>query len=101
MRINFDILEKILSGLKCKFAESVYASYLKKQYALKDCEGENNLDELRDYIGIIEEKIKILKYNFKNNNIKPTRINKTSIEYFFEKENSFTKCDKKLLEKLL
>jgi len=29
------------------------------------------------------------------------RIKKTSIEYFYEKEKSLTKCDKRFLEKIL
>ena len=35
MRTNTDTFEQILSKLKCKFADSVYISYLKEQYAAK------------------------------------------------------------------
>ncbi len=101
MRINIDKLRQILTKLKCKFAENVYSSYIKEQYALKGCKDEVDIDELRDYILLMEEKIKLLKYNFKTNNQKPVRLNRTSIEYFFEKENSLTNCDKKILEKIL
>lgn len=101
MRINIDRLKQILTKLKCKFAESVYNSYIKEQYALKGCKDEIDIEELKDYILLLEEKIKLLKYNFKGNNQLPLRLNKTSIEYFFEKENSLTNCDRKLLENIL
>lgn len=101
MRINIDRLKQILTKLKCKFAESVYNSYIKEQYALKGCKDEIDIEELKDYILLMEEKIKLLKYNFKTNNQNPLKLNKTSIEYFFEKENSLTNCDKKILEKIL
>jgi len=101
MRINIDRLNQILTKLKCKFAESVYSLYIKEQYSLNSCKDEVDIEELRDYILLMEEKIKLLKYNFKTNNQTPLRINKTSIEYFFEKENSLTNCDKKILEKIL
>ena len=46
MRTNTDTFEQILSKLKCKFADSVYISYLKEQYALKGCKDEVDIDEL-------------------------------------------------------
>jgi len=101
MRINIDKLGDILGKLKCEFAESIYNSYIKEKYSLKGCKEESNKEELRDYILLLEEKIKLLKYNFKGNNQLPLRLNKTSIEYFFEKENSLTNCDRKLLENIL
>lgn len=103
MRTNIDTFEQILSKLKCKFADSVYISYLKEQYALKGCKDEVDIDELRDYILVMEEKIKLLKYNFKKSSceLEPIRLNKTSIEFFFEKEKFLTECDRKFLEKIL
>lgn len=103
MRINIDTLEHILSKLKCKFAESIYSSYIKEQYALKGCKDEVDIDELRDYILVMEEKIKLLKYNFKKSScdLEPIRLNKTSIEFFYEKEKFLTECDRKFLEKIL
>jgi hypothetical protein len=103
MRTNTDTFEQILSKLKCKFADSVYISYLKEQYALKGCKDEVDIDELRDYILVMEEKIKLLKYNFKKSSceLEPIRLNKTSIEFFFEKEKFLTECDRKFLEKIL
>jgi len=101
MRKNIDELGRILGELKCRFAESVYNSYVKEQYSLKGCKEESDKEELRDYIFLLEEKIKLLRYNFKGNNQLPFRLNKTSIEYFFEKENSLTNCDRKLLEKII
>jgi len=57
---------------------------------------------LREFILVLEEKIKLLKYNFDLDYIaEPMRIKKTSIEYFYEKEKSLTKCDKRFLEKIL
>jgi hypothetical protein len=100
MRININTLEEVLKKLKCKFAEAVYSSFVQEKYSLKKC-NEIDKDELKDYILIIEEKLKLLKYNFKNNEQIALRLNKTSIEYFFEKENSLTECDRKLLEKIL
>jgi len=103
MRTNIDTFEQILSKLKCKFADSVYISYLKEQYALKGCKDEVDIDELRDYILVMEEKIKLFKYNFKKSSceLEPIRLNKTSIEFFFEKEKFLTECDRKFLEKIL
>ena len=51
----------------------------------------------------MEEKIKLLKYNFKKSSceLEPIRLNKTSIEFFFEKEKFLTECDRKFLEKIL
>ena len=103
MRININTLEQILSKLKCKFAENIYGSYIKEQYSLKACKNEVDIDELRDYILIMEEKIKLLKYNFKKSSceLEPIRLNKTSIEFFYEKEKFLTECDRKFLEKIL
>lgn len=105
MRINIAILEQILVKLKCKFADSVYGDYIKEQYALKGCKDSTDIYKLRDYIIIMEEKIKLLKYNFimieKTCIIEPSRLNKTSVEYFYEKEKFLTKCDRKFLEKIL
>ncbi len=105
MRINIATLEEILVKLKCKFADSVYGAYIKEQYALIGCKDNSDIDQLRDFITIMEEKIKLLKYNFtmleKNCIIEPSRLNKTSIEYFYEKEKFLTECDRKFLEKIL
>lgn len=105
MRININTLEQLLTKLKCKFAESIYGQYIKEQYALNGCKDDTDLDELRDHIMILEEKIKLLKYNFKmlekDSIIEPSRLCKTSIEYFYEKEKFLTKCDRKFLEKIL
>jgi len=102
MRININTLEELLLKLQCKFAEKVYSDYIKTQYSIKGCESEVDIDELREYILVLEEKIKLLKYNFDLNCIaEPMRIKKTSIEYFYEKEKSLTKCDKRFLEKIL
>ena len=103
MRINIDRLKQILTKLKCKFAESVYNSYIKEQYALKGCKDEIDIEELRDYILLMEEKIKLLRYNFKKSScdLEPIRLNKTSIEFFYEKEKFLTECDRKFLEKIL
>lgn len=105
MRINIATLEEILSKLKCKFAESIYTQFIKEKYALHTCKDSTDIDELRDYISIMEEKIKLLKYNFKliekNTIIEPSRLCKTSVEYFYEKEKFLTQCDRKFLEKIL
>ena len=62
MRINIDTLEQILSKLKCKFADNIYSSYIKEQYAFKGCKDDLDIDEIKDYILIMEEKIKLLKW---------------------------------------
>lgn len=102
MRTNIETLEEIVSKLKCKFANNVYGSYVKELYSLKICEN-IDIDQLRDFIEIMEEKIKLLKYNFKKSScdLEPIRLNKTSLEYFYEKEKFLTECDRKFLEKIL
>lgn len=100
MRININTLEEVLKELKCKFANAVYNSFIQEKYSLKKC-NEIDKDELKDYILIMEEKLKLLKYNFKKNELIAFRLNKTSVEYFFEKEGYLTECDRKLLEKIL
>lgn len=101
MRINIQTLEEILIKLKCKFAESVYSDYIKTQYELKGCNSKIDLFQLKDYIRILEEKIKLLKYNFKGCIKEPSRLKKTSIEFFYEKEKFLTECDRKFLEKII
>ena len=36
MRINIDKLGDILGKLKCEFAESIYNSYIKEKYSLRN-----------------------------------------------------------------
>lgn len=102
----FKDFEKILHDLKCKFSDLIYKKSIQEKYALKECsDKEEDVDKLKYFINILTEKIKLLKYNFK----KPLlvdinyfgRLNKLSMDYFFEKENFLTKCDKKLLEKII
>jgi len=105
MRININILTEILIKLKCQFADEIYSLYLTEQYSIKKCKSDLDIDELRDFILLLEEKLSLLKYNFysleKNCIIEPSRLEKTSLEYFYEKEKFLTKCDRKILEKIL
>lgn len=105
MRINIERLNEILLHLKCKFADTIYSNYIKNMYAIKGCDSEVDLEETKEFINLLEEKIKLLEYNFtfleKNCIIEPSRLNKISIEYFFEKDKFLTSCDRKILEKIL
>lgn len=105
MRINIATLEEILTKLKCKFGEFVYSDYISNVYGVKKCKSNIDLDQLRDYIYILENKIKILKYDFLNCErnkelIQPSIIYKTDINRFYEKDTILTKCDRKFLEKI-
>lgn len=105
MRINITTLEEMLTKLKCKFGDLLYADYISEVYGTKKCKTNIDLAQLRDYIMILENKIKLLKYNFVNCErnkqlVEPSIIYKTDIERFYEKESFLTKCDRKFLEKI-
>jgi len=102
MRVNINILEELLLKLQCKFAEAIYSEFIKTQYSMVGCKSEIDIEELREFILILKGKIKLLKYNFGLDSLEePTKITKTSIEYFFEKEKYLTNCDRRFLEKIL
>jgi len=99
---NLEQLENILLKLKCNFAGAIYSNYIKKVYSLKGCSTKEDIDELRDYIFLLESKIKILKYSInKNCDLLPIRLNKNDISNFYEREKYLTNCDRKFLEKIL
>ncbi len=105
MRVNIEHLNEILLQLKCKFADAIYSNYIKTLYAIKGCDSEVDLEETKEFINLLEEKIKLLEYNFaiieKSCIIEPSRLKKISLEYFFEKDKFLTSCDRKILEKIL
>jgi hypothetical protein len=99
-------LELVLHKLKCKFSDLVYNKKLKSDYSLKDCnENPDEILQLSYYIDILKEKIKLLRYNFKNPTLVDIsyfgRLNKLNINYFFEKESYLTNCNKIFLEKII
>jgi cell division protein FtsB len=105
MRKNITTLEDMLTKLKCLFGDILYAKYANAVYGTKICKNHVDLDQLRDYIMVLENKIKLLRYNFgkcENNKdlIEPSIIYRTDIERFYEKEEYLTKCDRKFLEKI-
>ena len=105
MRINIATLEEMSTKLKCKFGDLLYADYISEVYGTKKCKTNIDINQLRDYIMILENKIKLLRYNFgkcENNKdlVQPSIIYKTDIERFYEKEAYLTKCDRKFLEKI-
>lgn len=105
MRKNITTLEEMLTKLKCKFGDLLYADYISEVYGTKKCKTNIDLDELRDYIMIMENKIKLLRYDFarcENNKdlIEPSIIYRTDIERFYDKDKYLTSCDRKFLEKI-
>jgi hypothetical protein len=105
MRINISTLEEMSIKLKCKFGDLLYADYISEVYGIKKCKTNIDINQLRDYIMILENKIKILKYDFNNFErnkelVEPSIIYKTDIERFYEKDKYLTKCDRKFLEKI-
>jgi hypothetical protein len=99
---NLEQLEEILLKLKCNFADGMYSKYIKELYSLKGCSTNEDIDQLRDYIFLLESKIKLLKYSLnKKCDLLPIRLNKNDISNFYENEKYLTKCDRKFLEKIL
>jgi len=101
MRYNIHYLEDMLYKLRCKFSDLVYISWKKEQYELKSCKTDIDIELLFDYIDVFEKKLNSLRYKFSSNNLTyPSRINRTNIERFYEKDLYLNKCDRKFLEKV-
>lgn len=100
MRINLQQLRHKLLKLKCEYGKLIYNNFKNEQYSLKGCE--NNLEDLKEQIELLNNKIKLLSYNFKsvdkNGIITPFKLNNNHLNVFFEKEDFLTSCDKKILE---
>lgn len=102
MKKNINTLEEMLTKLKCLFGDVVYSKYAKEVYGVKICKNNVDLDQLRDFIYLLEAKIKILKWNFAGYDrpdlVEPSVMYKTDISRFYEQEKYLTSCDRKFLE---
>ena len=102
-RLNIDDLEDMLATLKCKFANAVYLNYIAEEYALDTC-SKLDLEKIKDYIDILSDKIKVLKWRYKKykeTSIKyPNRIDKTDLESFINRDLIVADCDINFIEKV-